>query len=139
LFLFVPQAWSLSIELLFYLLVPFIVNWRLRYLSGLFLVTFVLREIAYHHGLHGDPWSVRFFPFEVSYFLVGLLSYLLSRRFELQTNARWRGYCCLAVFVVLMMSFQFVNLGPGIKEKFLVASLAVMLPNFVLGLQEKQV
>ena len=41
--MFVPQSWSISIELLFYLVVPWLISWRTRnlvILAGLSLLSY---------------------------------------------------------------------------------------------------
>ncbi len=81
-FMFVPQAWSLSLELTFYLIAPFIVRrgaWTIGLIAAACLAA---RTIAYVIGLQIDPWSYRFFPFELSAFLAGALSYRLAERFK---------------------------------------------------------
>jgi peptidoglycan/LPS O-acetylase OafA/YrhL len=78
-FLLVPPAWSLGLELTFYAIAPFIVT-KVRALLGLFVVSIILKGASIHFGLgKTDPWSYRFFPFELSMFLLGALSqrYLL--------------------------------------------------------------
>jgi peptidoglycan/LPS O-acetylase OafA/YrhL len=81
-FMLVPQAWSLSLELLFYLMAPFIVR-RSAWTIGLIAaVCLGARAGGYIIGLQDDPWSYRFFPFELSAFLVGALSYRIGRRFK---------------------------------------------------------
>jgi peptidoglycan/LPS O-acetylase OafA/YrhL len=76
-FMLIPQAWSLSVELYFYLLAPFILRWRTSFLVALLALTFCLRGVLWHYDLRLDPWSYRFFPIELGTFLVGALSYRL--------------------------------------------------------------
>lgn len=78
-FLLAPQAWSLSLELLFYLVAPLIIR-RQRMLLLVLGLSVFLRLWALQIGFGGaDPWSYRFFPFEISWFIAGVLSrrYLL--------------------------------------------------------------
>lgn len=74
-FLFVHQAWSLSIELMFYLLAPFLVRQRVVVLVLLSVVSMGIRLWLYQNGLYQDPWSYRFFPSELLFFLLGALGY----------------------------------------------------------------
>jgi peptidoglycan/LPS O-acetylase OafA/YrhL len=80
--MFVPQAWSLSLELVFYLIAPFIVRrsaWSIGLIAAICLAA---RTVGYVVGLQNDPWSYRFFPFELSGFLAGALSYRIGQRFK---------------------------------------------------------
>jgi peptidoglycan/LPS O-acetylase OafA/YrhL len=81
-FMLVPQAWSLSLELLFYLIAPFIVRRSMWSIGLIALVCLAARTAGYVMGLQNDPWSYRFFPFELSAFLAGALSYRISQRFK---------------------------------------------------------
>lgn len=72
--LFLPQAWSVSLELYFYVLAPWLVRLRSPKIIGLIIISIIARLIGYSRGL-GDFWSYRFFPFEMSFFLAGILIY----------------------------------------------------------------
>lgn len=74
-FLLVPQAWSLSIELAFYLLAPWLVLRSTRALAGLVAATVILRLLLVAAGLSFDPWTYRFFPVEIGSFVAGILIY----------------------------------------------------------------
>ena len=83
-FLLIPPAWSVSLELWFYLLVP-TAN-RLRTFTLVSVVVFLLsaRVFAYAFlGLSHDPWTYRFFLFELSNFFLGMLAFrLYNARFK---------------------------------------------------------
>ncbi len=79
-FLFIPQAWSISLELVFYLLAPFLLlrGWRVVLL--VLLGSVLLRVVLIGEGLFRDPWAYRFLPTELALFLLGYFSYLLYGR-----------------------------------------------------------
>ena len=79
-FYLLPQAWSLSLELLFYGLAPFLVRRSFGFVLGVFLTSMMVRVVLHARGLDFDPWSYRFFPAELSLFLAGTLSYHLFKR-----------------------------------------------------------
>lgn len=71
--LLIPQAWTLSLELAFYLIAPFVLP-RPKLLISLFLTSALVKIYLISTGLGlQDPWSYRFFPSELSFFLVGAL------------------------------------------------------------------
>ncbi len=77
-FLLIPQAWTIGLELIFYLVAPFLVRKRLRIIIFLISVSFILRGYIYFVlGLHHDPWTYRFFPTELALFFFGTISYHL--------------------------------------------------------------
>jgi peptidoglycan/LPS O-acetylase OafA/YrhL len=80
LLLFVPQAWTLSLELMFYLIAPLLIRFRVRWLVMLILVSASLRDFIYHGlSLSNDPWSYRFFPTEFAFFLIGFVGYKIFK------------------------------------------------------------
>jgi len=78
-FLLVPQAWSLGIELTFYLIAPFILRRRTKIIILLIIISLALRFYIYNYlGLKKDPWTFRFFPTEIMFFLLGYVSYRIN-------------------------------------------------------------
>lgn len=73
---FVGPAWSLAIELQFYLIAPFIVTRSLRFSLLLLLCTLAIRFSLL--GADYDPWRYYFAPAVWCFFLMGHLSHRLS-------------------------------------------------------------
>jgi peptidoglycan/LPS O-acetylase OafA/YrhL len=71
----IVQAWTLSLELLFYLLVPFLNRLKNKNIILLMFLSLFLRFYLYSIGLNHDPWNYRFFPNELIFFLSGILMY----------------------------------------------------------------
>ncbi len=71
----IVPAWSLSIELAFYAIAPFILRRSILLIAVLAYASYTLRFAAYHHGYYSAATDCRFFPFELSLFLWGSLSY----------------------------------------------------------------
>ena len=84
-YLVMPLAWSVGVELSFYLLVPILAKRRTRTLVLVMLGSIVLRVYAYEClGLTNDPWTYRFFPFELLLFVAGMVSYRLYATYKEQ-------------------------------------------------------
>ena len=77
--LLIPQAWSLSLELCFYLVAPWLVRRSTTFLVALATAGVTGRLALALGGLGHDPWSYRFFPVELSLFLAGVLAYRWTR------------------------------------------------------------
>jgi peptidoglycan/LPS O-acetylase OafA/YrhL len=71
----IPMAWSLSLELMFYAVAPFIVRRPAWQITLLALASLAARFAAAQAGYASDPWTARFFPFELALFLAGVLAY----------------------------------------------------------------
>jgi peptidoglycan/LPS O-acetylase OafA/YrhL len=76
--LLVPPIWSISLELYFYLLAPFICKLKTRYILWIFCFLTVIRITAIYLGINADPWSYRFFIFELCFFFLGVLLYRIK-------------------------------------------------------------
>ncbi|MCK1266651.1 MULTISPECIES: acyltransferase [unclassified Bradyrhizobium] len=75
----VPQAWTLALEIYFYLVAPFIVR-RGPLVVGAAIVASILLRLTLLWGFDfgRDPWTCRFFPSELALFLAGSLGYYAS-------------------------------------------------------------
>ena len=77
-FMPVPQAWTLSLELVFYLLAPWLARRTTPVLLALIMLSMILRLYIYFVvDLYKDPWTYRFFPTELAFFIAGMVSYRL--------------------------------------------------------------
>ncbi len=75
-FMLIGQAWTIGIEILFYLVAPFIVRKKMGYLLLFLLASLALRFVIYSVlGMKYAPWTNRFFPLEMAYFLLGSICY----------------------------------------------------------------
>lgn len=72
--LLVPQAWTLGVELSFYVIAPFVLRDK-RKICALLIASLMLRVVLLINGIGlKDPWTYRFFPLELALFLMGALS-----------------------------------------------------------------
>lgn len=115
-YLFVPQAWSISIECLFYLLAPWIVTKKLRWQLLLVLMSLLARYIfVTRFYLSFDPWTYRFFPFELAFFIAGSLAYRAYKWLETKQISQWPGYSLLLVLIVLITLFDELSMDEKTK------------------------
>lgn len=122
-YLLIPQAWTVGVELTFYLLVPILCKQRGRTLLTIVTISLLARVFAYELlDLKRDPWEYRFFPFELALFVMGMLSHRLYRILPYRTitfEPRNIGDYCLA--------------GTLITTGFAATSKAVELLGSVIG------
>jgi peptidoglycan/LPS O-acetylase OafA/YrhL len=78
-FTVIVPAWTLSIELLFYLVAPFILRRNVLLIVALALASHCFRLASYHCGYYSEATNYRFFPFELSLFLYGAVSFRLRK------------------------------------------------------------
>ncbi|GAA4330534.1 hypothetical protein GCM10023144_18300 [Pigmentiphaga soli] len=128
--LLVPQAWTLGVELDFYLVAPFLLASRRRLWLAL-LASLALRTVLIATGIgRADPWTYRFFPSELALFLAGALSQqILLPRLE-RLCARRRRLPALAVAALLLYSVAHFHmpLPPTLRDALFLAVATALLP-----------
>ena len=75
-YVYIGQAWSLGIELIFYMIAPFVVLSRKRAIA-LFIACLLVRFYFIEHAdlYPNAPWRSRFFPGNLTFFFLGIASY----------------------------------------------------------------
>lgn len=128
--LLVPQAWTLGVEMSFYLIAPFVLHSPRRMLV-LLAASLALRAALIASGIGlGDPWTYRFFPTELALFLAGSLSHqvLLPRWQAWSQRAAWLpelGTGLLALYVLVHFS---IGLPHTLRDGLAVLLFAALLP-----------
>lgn len=78
-FIIVPQSWTLSLEIMFYLIAPFIARKSIKLLLVLFSISALIKFSLWNIGYINDPWSYRFILSELSFFFVGMIMYKIYK------------------------------------------------------------
>jgi peptidoglycan/LPS O-acetylase OafA/YrhL len=117
--LFVSQSWTLGLELTFYLLAPFFVRKKLRYIMLVFLLSLVLRLYFTHPLRYPYQFSDRFYATAMIFFMLGVLSYkLYSQIKKLKTSNRIIIAVCLFI-LFLTLFYNYLPLPLRNHGKFL--------------------
>ena len=102
--LWIAPAWSLGIEITFYAMAPIICRWRSRFLIaaiiGLCTIRIFFNQSEFNFA--GSPFDARFFPFELPYFLVGILLYRCKRDAKLEVTIPLK-YLYSALFLFFLI------------------------------------
>ncbi|WP_086063495.1 acyltransferase family protein [Bordetella genomosp. 8] len=128
--LLIPQAWTLGVELSFYLIAPFILR-SMRCVVALFLASLALRAVLLHTGVaQSDPWSYRFFPLELALFLAGALSHRLLLPIWQKLSERFHYLPELAtgLFVVYALFHFSVTINHNLRDALALAAFTGILP-----------
>ena len=104
-YLFVPQAWTLCLELSFYLVAPYILNRSNTFILRIIFISLAIRFSLFYFGFDKDPFSYRFFPAELAIFLLGSLSYQLYKSGFMITNTLL-SVSLLTIFCLLILFFN---------------------------------
>ena len=130
--LLIPQAWTLGVELEFYLIAPFILT-RINTLLLLLLLSLLLRIFLIHVGLGAsDPWQYRFFPAELALFLAGALSHQVLLPFykKIISSERLDSFVDASTYalIFLTLAYWLIPLDELIKSIFLIAIFILFVP-----------
>lgn len=98
-YMLIPQAWTLGIELTFYIIAPFLTRQRIAVVMTVMLASLSCKFIIFPAaGLHSATMGYRFFPFELVFFCLGILAYHLYGRV-----AQWNISRILNIFLTLLL------------------------------------
>ncbi|KUJ56461.1 acyltransferase family protein [Chryseobacterium aquaticum] len=82
-FLLITQAWTIGIEIMFYLIAPFLVRRKVITILIIIFSSLLLRCYLYFGlNLQHDPWTYRFFPAELAFFLFGTIAYHVYKNYQ---------------------------------------------------------
>lgn len=129
-FLLAPQAWTLSLELAFYAVAPFVVRRRLRVILALALLSLLVRTLWEPAGVDYNIWVRRMFLSEFCLFLLGVLAWRLTPLALSLAGRHARAIGVAAtVFLVVLIGFHDRFLGATAAGRAaLVLPLAFGLP-----------
>lgn len=111
-FLLNSPAWSISVELMFYLIAPFLVNRKLSVVLIIAFLSFSLKYTLMLIGYDEDPWSYRFFPSELHLFLLGVISYKVRNIYSttfINKYASHIGYASCVTIIGYVAFYQYVG------------------------------
>ena len=122
----IPQAWTLALEIYFYLLAPLLVRRGPIVIASVIAASLVFRMgVQWLFGFSGDPWSYRVFPSEMALFCAGALGYQVYASGDDSRRARLNGLLVLAsalIFVCLT-----INKSKGFETLPSISFLAIVI------------
>jgi peptidoglycan/LPS O-acetylase OafA/YrhL len=127
----IHPAWTLGVELSFYLVAPFLLP-RRKWIYVLLILSLGCRLLLIHLGFGArDPWSYRFFPNELALFLLGALAHqmLLPRYRELSKRVQGlaaNGATCFLVAFSLV--YFLIPIEEAVKRLFLLFVFTIGVP-----------
>jgi peptidoglycan/LPS O-acetylase OafA/YrhL len=133
-FMMVPQAWTLAIEMCFYLIAPFLLRRSFKFVFTAILVVFCLRYLTFYFGNNHEPWNTRIFPLELGFFLLGNLAY---RMYEwMRANNLRTIYYPVAVLCCFSTIILFYHLP--FRSPILYGTVFFSLPVIFLGSKDNR-
>lgn len=127
--LLLPQGWSLGLELSFYALAPFLLKKSIRTLVIVLFISELIRILLIGIGYSADPWSYRFFPSELSIFLLGSLAYKFYELNKVSIHRSAFSDMGFAFILLFIISFPYIQTEYQTKKIVFMISLAFLIGN----------
>lgn len=139
-YLLVPQAWSISIEFMFYLIAPFLVTKNYKWQFILVIVGLAAKAFFDHvYYLCFDPWTYRFFPFELAFFMAGSLTYLFYKHIQYKTISPVIGYVLLGLCILGVFTIDEINIEENLRNSLFYILLLCSLPYLFISFKNNRI
>jgi len=131
----VGQAWSISMELVFYLFAPFLTKLKTKTILLMVILSIAARVLFIYQGFNYDPWNYRFLPLEISFFLIGILSYRVYKRARTISHIKLLGIGALFTAIISLFVFQFAFPGMNLDiKRWILDAVSIPTLPFVFSL-----
>lgn len=132
--LLVPQSWSLSMEIAFYLLAPLLATLRWPALAAIAIASIGLRLCGHLLDVDYGLWQGRFFPTALFLFVLGMLAH---RALPVALRApTWVRYLALAVTLGVVTGLPLMRLPAEAGRWLVYLVIAASLPLVFLATRE---
>jgi peptidoglycan/LPS O-acetylase OafA/YrhL len=143
-YIFIGQAWALSIELIFYLIAPFILRKKISVLIGILASSLLLRIILCYFGYYYNPWADRFFPTELAFFMLGAIAYKVYSHKKFVKEMNYFFYLIPLFIISFILLYQYIpdviHICFSLKEWVFFVVLTISLPIlFLLSDKKKKI
>ncbi len=128
LFLLIPQAWTLILELWFYLLAPLILTKKTKIVFPIFVGSILIKYVMLELGFTGTLWIYRFFPSELVYFLMGWFGYRIYKYISKKDYSKYIGLISTFLILLALSLFNYINFNINIREWMFYGLLVILIP-----------
>ncbi len=127
-FTILGQSWSLSLELTFYLLVPFLLNKSNKFILILIVLSFSLRSLLQCMDYYSSQVMHAFFPLELGVFLLGVVSYrYIYLKIQHKSADYFKKYALSLLSFIFIYSFFIYHLIENYTLKYWLFVLLTMI------------
>lgn len=112
-FLLIAPAWTLGLELSFYLIAPRIVQLSQWILVAAAVLLFAVRLVYWSLGFSVDPWSYRFFIFELPIFFLGVIVERVKNqnRCQIQISIKTQYFVVVTFYLIMGIVISKESIG----------------------------
>ncbi len=139
-YLLVPQAWTISIEFMFYLIAPFLVTKKVKWQIALVVLGLSCKFFfTRYYYLGFDPWTYRFFPFELAFFMAGSLAYSFYKYIQHKTISPIIGYTMLLACVSCVFMYEEIQIQENLKNNLFYGLILIAIPFVFLAFKNNKI
>lgn len=124
--LLVPQAWSLSMELMFYALAPWLARLSWRWLALIAIASIAIRFAGQLLPVSYPLWGGRFFPPALFLFVFGMLAHRALPAVSRMPKAL--GWIANALVLAMVIALPLSGLSLSIQRWIVYAGIAIAAP-----------
>ncbi|WP_293312266.1 acyltransferase family protein [Pedobacter sp. UBA5917] len=125
-FSFNSIAWTIGVELTFYIIAPFILRKGLKIPLLIFFGSIFLRVVLSNMGYSSHPWDYMFFPNQLMYFMGGCLSYHFYKYLRLKKINQRIKQISFMLLISLILFYSYI-LPNDLNKQIVVFSLIILL------------
>ena len=134
-FVFDSPLWSVSLELVFYLVSPFLVRLTNNKLLAISSTLLIARILSKFYGVTFDPFIYRLLPYQLIFFVLGILSYNLYRYLKAINSQKLIGWVVL-IYISLFTAIYTSLPGTDNKAFIYLLTFALAMP-FIFELSKQ--
>ena len=127
-FNFIPPAWTLSIEILFYFLAPFILKRGKFTVIFIFLASLTIKIALNYYHYDYDFFEYGFFPSELMFFCSGIISYYIYRKIINELWAPKYGVILQFILSFMILFFQHLPFNTTVNKYLLYSIIVCSIP-----------
>lgn len=121
-------GWTIGLELMFYLIAPWLNKRSVFLLIALFGGSLFLRFYLSGHLSDGPQWSYMFFPTQLMLFITGMISYRIYARYIREKVSKKLQYLCYILLLGTIMVYYQIFSESYYKQAVLFLSVATCMP-----------
>ncbi|MES2268658.1 MAG: acyltransferase [Bacteroidota bacterium] len=131
-FVFNPFAWTIGVELLFYIIAPFILRRKAWLAFLLIFISLFIRFYLVSISLNYPPWNYMFFPNQLMFFMGGALSYHIYKRIKNKPISNIASVSIFAFFLILITTYNQIFKESYFKQTALFCIEVLVIPYIFL-------
>jgi peptidoglycan/LPS O-acetylase OafA/YrhL len=135
------QAWTLSLELAFYVLVPFLLTRRLWLVASICIFSIVLKKVISWYGWSNYNIEHTFFPAMLGIFLLGSIAHRIIYQFlvNLSWDIQFCGWFALICLGFYIFAWYPHHLNSPNKDLFFVGVVTLTIPFLFAGFKNSKI